>query len=30
MITDLKWWAGALREARYPQSKAQFIEAIAS
>ncbi|MHC8494835.1 NADPH-dependent FMN reductase [Thalassospira sp. SM2505] len=30
MTTDLKWWAGALREARYPQSKHQLTEAVAS
>lgn len=30
MVTDLKWWAGALREARYPHAKLQLLEAIAS
>ncbi|MDG4720739.1 MULTISPECIES: NADPH-dependent FMN reductase [Thalassospira] len=30
MTADLKWWASALREARYPQSKHQLLEAIAS
>lgn len=30
MTADLKWWASALRDARYPQSKHQLVEAIAS
>lgn len=30
MTTDLKWWAGALRDARYPQSKPQHLTAVAS
>ena len=29
MMTDLKWWAGALRDARYPQNKQHLLEAIA-
>lgn len=30
MTTDLKWWAGALRDARYPQTKHQNLGLIAS
>jgi NAD(P)H-dependent FMN reductase len=29
MMTDLKWWAGALRDARYPQNSQHLLEAIA-
>ncbi|MBP3127005.1 NAD(P)H-dependent oxidoreductase [Thalassospira sp. ER-Se-21-Dark] len=30
MMTDFKWWAGALRDARYPQGKHPLLEAVAS
>ncbi|MCC9624381.1 NAD(P)H-dependent oxidoreductase [Thalassospira sp. MA62] len=28
MVTDLKWWARALRDARYPQAKHQLAEPL--
>ncbi len=30
MVGDLKWWAGALRDARYPNSSQQLRSAVAS